>query len=89
MIISIIQKRDKPPKLQAVLLYPCSGLKNVILKYWFVRNVFETIYESCYALFEGILRDMDIYTERVTDYKKRKIGFSMGRVHQPRLGMLQ
>ncbi len=31
MIISIIQKRDKPPKLQAVLLYPCSGLKTVIL----------------------------------------------------------
>ena len=37
-----------------------------------MRNVFDTIYESCYALIEGILRDMDIYTETATDYKKRK-----------------
>ena len=51
------------------LILKCLEEKRKVLV---VRNVFETIYESCYALIEGILRDMDIYTERVTDYKTRK-----------------
>lgn len=37
-----------------------------------VRQVFDTIYDSCYDLFKEILEDMGILTDDYFEYKKRK-----------------
>lgn len=37
-----------------------------------VRQVFDTIYDSCYDLFKEILADMGLLTEDFYEYKKRK-----------------